>query len=256
MGRYTDGLLMDGEHVVYRTRQHPFGRLFDAKIGILAAGLGLATLIVIALSNMQAGTLRDILGWVVLVLIVAGAANIAWVYIRWYQDDYVVTNRRVLKVEGILNKKAADSGLEKINDAILEQSVFGRMFDWGDLRILTAAEEVADDYHMLHHAPTFKKTMMLAKQDIEDELARRITAPLEALNARDVEQDRKEAEARASARAAAPPTVAPPAVAPPAPAPVQKTTEEKLRELAALRDAGLITPEDYEAKKTTILATM
>jgi hypothetical protein len=29
-----------------------------------------------------------------------------------------------------------------------------------------------------------------------------------------------------------------------------------LRELAALRDAGLITPEDYEAKKTTILARM
>lgn len=249
MARYTDGLLMDGEHVIYRTRQHPFGRLFDAKIGIMAAGLGLAILIVIALSNMQSGTLRDILGWVVLVLIVAGAANIAWVYIRWYQDDYVVTNRRVLKVEGILNKKAADSGLEKINDAILEQSVFGRMFDWGNLRILTAAEEVADDYHMLHHAPTFKKTMMLAKQDIEDELARRITAPLEALNARDVEQDRKEAEAHASARAVVPPAVAPPA-------PVQKTTEEKLRELAALRDAGLISPEDYEAKKTTILATM
>jgi Short C-terminal domain len=88
--------------------------------------------------------------------------------------------------------------------------------------------------------------MMLAKQDIEDELARRITAPLEALNARDVEQDRKAAEALASARP----------VALPAPAPVQKTTEEKLRELAALRDAGLITPEDYEAKKTTILATM
>lgn len=246
MARYTDGLLMDGEHVVYRTRQHPFGRLFDAKIGILAVGLGLATLIVIALSNMQGGTLRDVLGWVVLVLIVGGAAKIAWVYLRWYQDDYVVTNRRVIKVEGILNKKAADSGLEKINDAILEQSVFGRMFDWGNLRILTAAEEVADDYHLLHHAPTFKKTMLLAKQDIEDELARRITAPLDALNARELEEDRREAQARASARP----------VVPPPPVPAQKTTEEKLRELAGLRDAGLITPEDYEAKKTTILATM
>ena len=245
MARYTDGLLMDGEHVVYRTRQHPFGRLFDAKIGILAVGLGLATLIVIALANVGGG-LGQVLGLVVLVLIVAGAANIAWVYLRWYQDDYVVTNRRVIKVEGILNKKAADSSLEKINDAILEQSVFGRMFDWGNLRILTAAEEVADDYRMLHHAPTFKKTMMLAKVDIEDELARRITAPLEALNARELEEDRREAGARASARA----------VAPPAPAPVEKTTEEKLRELAGLRDAGLISPEDYEAKKTTILATM
>ena len=255
MARYTDGLLMDGEHVVYRTRQHPFGRLLDAKFGILAVGLGVAILIIIALSGMQVGTLRDILGWAVLVLVVAGAANIVWIYVRWYQDDYVVTNRRVVKVEGILNKKAADSSLEKINDAILEQSIFGRMFDWGNLRILTAAEEVADDYHMLHHAPTFKKTMLLAKQDIEDELARRITAPLEALNARDVEQDRRDAAAEASARAVAA-LPAPVVVATPPPAPVQMTTEEKLRELASLRDAGLITPEDYEAKKTTILATM
>ena len=97
--------------------------------------------------------------------------------------------------------------------------------------------------------------MLIAKQDIEDELARRITAPLEALNARESEQDRREAEAQASARTASPPPVAPPAQVA-TQAPIQKTAEEKLRELAALRDAGLITPEDFEAKKTTILATM
>jgi len=250
MARYTDGLLMDGEHVLYRTRQHPAGRIVGAKWGILMVGIAIAVLIVDIIGRLGEPW-RGILGWITIGMLVLGAANIAWIYIRWYQDDYVITNRRIIKVEGLLNKKAADSGLEKINDAILEQSVFGRMFDWGNLRILTAAEEVADDYHMLHHAPTFKKTMLLAKQDIDDELARRITAPLEALNARETEEDRKEAEDRASARAAAAPVVVPPP-----PAPVQRTTEEKLRELAALRDAGLITPGDYEAKKTTILATM
>jgi uncharacterized membrane protein YdbT with pleckstrin-like domain len=249
MARYTDSLLMDGEHVLYRTRQHPLGRIVSARWGIVMVGIALAALIAIFIGNVT-GTARDLLGWVTLVLFVVGAVTIVWVYLHWWAEDYAVTNRRILKVEGLLNKKAADSGLEKINDAILEQSVFGRMFDWGDLRVLTAAEEVADDYHMLHHAPTFKKTMLLAKQDIEDELARRITAPLEALNAHEVEEDRKHAEALASARAAAAP------VAPPPPAPVQKTTEEKLRELAALRDAGLINAEDYEAKKTTILAVM
>jgi hypothetical protein len=40
------------------------------------------------------------------------------------------------------------------------------------------------------------------------------------------------------------------------PAPAPKTTEQRLRELAALRDAGLITPEDFEAKKAAILAAM
>jgi uncharacterized membrane protein YdbT with pleckstrin-like domain len=248
MARYTDSLLMDGEHVLYRTRQHPLGRIVAARWGIVMVGVAIAALLLIFIGNLG-GTARDVLGWVTLGLLVLGAVDIVWVYLHWWAEDYVITNRRILKVEGLFNKRAADSSLEKINDAILEQSVFGRMFDWGDLKVLTAAEENADDYHLLHHAPTFKKTMLLAKQDIEDELARRITAPLEALNARESEQDRREAEAQASARTAPPPPVVPPAS-------VQKTAEEKLRELAALRDAGLITPEDFEAKKTTILATM
>jgi uncharacterized membrane protein YdbT with pleckstrin-like domain len=248
MARYTDSLLMDGEHVLYRTRQHPFGRIVAARWGIVMVGVAIAALLVIFIGN-PGDPLRGILGWVTLALLVLGVVNIVWIYFHWWAEDYVITNRRILKVEGLFNKRAADSSLEKINDAILEQSVFGRMFDWGDLKVLTAAEENADDYHMLHHAPTFKKTMLLAKQDIEDELARRITAPLEALNARESEQDRREAEAQASARTAPPPPVVPSA-------PAQKTAEEKLRELAALRDAGLITPEDFEAKKTTILATM
>ena len=249
MARYTDSLLMDGEHVLYRTRQHPLGRIVAARWGIVMVGVAIAALLAIFIGN-PGGTARDLLGWVTLALLVVGVVDIAWIYLHWWAEDYAITNRRILKVEGLLNKRAADSGLEKINDAILEQSVFGRMFDWGDLRVLTAAKEVADDYHMLHHAPTFKKTMLLAKQDIEDGLARQIAAPLEALNAHEVEEDRRQAESLASAREVA--TAAP--AAPSAPAP--KTVEEKLRELAALRDAGLITPEDFEAKKTAILATL
>src|SRR5665811_2085975 len=176
MARYTDSLLMDGEHVVYRTRQHPLGRIAAARWGILMVGITIAALLAIVIFN-PGGTARDLLGWITLGLLVLGAANIVWVYLHWWAEDYAITNRRILKVEGLFNKRAADSGLEKINDAILEQSLLGRMFDWGHLRVLTAAEEVADDYHMLHHAPKFKKTMLLAKQDIEDELARRITAP-------------------------------------------------------------------------------
>ena len=193
MARYTASLLMDGEHVLYRTRQHPLGRIVAARWGIVMVGVAIAALLAIFIGN-PGGTARDLLGWVTLALLVVGVVDIAWIYLHWWAEDYAITNRRILKVEGLFNKRAADSGLEKINDAILEQSVFGRMFDWGDLRVLTAAKEVADDYHMLHHAPTFKKTMLLAKQDIEDGLARQIAAPLEALNAREVEEDRRQAE--------------------------------------------------------------
>jgi uncharacterized membrane protein YdbT with pleckstrin-like domain len=243
MARYTDGLLMDGEYVVYRTRQHPIARVYDARFGFLAVVLALVFL-VIAIATSASGALGQLLTWAILILLFGGAAQVAWVYYRWYQDDYCVTSRRVIKIEGVFNKKAADSSLEKINDAILVQSWLGRMLDWGDLRILTAAEEVADDYHRLHHAPAFKKAMLQQKQDIEEGLARKITAPIQALAEQDAANMRQRADDAAAARTAA-------AARPPEP-----TLEEKLRQLAALRDQGLISPEDYEAKKTALLALM
>jgi len=86
------------------------------------------------------------------------------------------------------------------------------------------------------------------QQDLEDELARRITAPLEALNAHEV------AAGPASRRR----RVGPGRCARRGPcrgAHRAPKTEEKLRELAALRDAGSYR-RDFEAKKTAILATM
>ncbi len=239
---YADSLLAEGEHVVYRTRQHPLGRLVASRWGIVLAGIGLALLVVLAFFGIGAGLFRDLLGWATLACLLVGAALIAWNYVAWYQEDYVITNRRVMKVGGILNKKSMDSSLEKINDAILEQSLFGRMFDWGNLRILTAAEEIADDFHMLHHAPEFKKVMVTTKNDLEE--------------GGDIRRARY-ADVPAAAPAPPPPpapTPVPAPVAPPPPPP--PSAEEKLRSLAKLRDDGLITPEDYEAKKADLLDQM
>lgn len=49
-------------------------------------------------------------------------------------------------------------------------------------------------------------------------------------------------------------TPAPPPPIPPAAAPEESTAAARLRELARLRDAGLITSADYEAKKEELLA--
>ena len=84
-----------------------------------------------------------------LVLLVIGVVILVYRWWQWSNQDYVITNRRLLKVTGILNKHSADSSLEKINDAILDQPVLGRMLNYGDLTILTAAEEAVDRYHML-----------------------------------------------------------------------------------------------------------
>ena len=86
MARYTESLLTEGEHVLYRTRQHPIGRIVASKWGILMVGLAIVALLVILIGNVG-GTGRDVLGWITIALLVLGAVNIAWVYLHWWAED-------------------------------------------------------------------------------------------------------------------------------------------------------------------------
>src|SRR4029079_19021229 len=112
-------------------------------------------------------------------LIVGGLVWFGWQILRWQNEEVVVTTRRVLQVEGVLNKRTVGHYLEKINDAILSESVFGRIFGFGDLEILTASEEGISRLRMLRQADDFKRAMLDAKHDLELELsgARPMTAP-------------------------------------------------------------------------------
>jgi len=56
----------------------------------------------------------------------------------------------------------------------------GRIFGYGDLNILTAAEEDVDQYHMLDHPGEFKKVMLDRKHELETDFVRMPTPPLRA----------------------------------------------------------------------------
>lgn len=85
----------------------------------------------------------------------------------WWNRQYVITNRRVIQVVGTLNKRVTDSSLEKVNDVKMVQSFFGRIFDFGDLEILTASEAGIDKLAWLADPIRFKTTMLDAKERME-----------------------------------------------------------------------------------------
>jgi len=150
MTRYAYSLLTEGEQVVYRTRQHWLSLIIRCRsaLGILI----LAVIILIALAFIKANGLLQSGGVsLVAILVIVGVVIFIYRWWQWSNQDYVITNRRLLKVTGIFSKHSADSSLEKINDAVLDQPVLGRMLDYGDLSILTAAEEAVDIYHMLNN---------------------------------------------------------------------------------------------------------
>lgn len=237
MTRYADRLLADGEHVALRGRQHLLATLIEGRV---PWALFVLSLVLVFLDfQLEPSFGRDLFGILGLVLLLVSLAWLAFVYLGWYSEDYLVTNRRVIKVEGIVGKRAADSSLEKINDAVLTQSLFGRMFGYGDLDIMTAAEESVDRYRMLAQAQTFKRAMLDEKHKLEQEAFQIPAPPL---------------------RAAPPPPEPVPAPAPAAaPAPRQMSSDEitgALGQLADLRDRGAISPEDYEAKKQELLGRL
>ena len=221
MARYADTLLADGERIALRTRQHWLATIIDGRV---PWAIALASLVVLWLTlGLEAGGVRDILGWLVVAGLVVSLGWLVKVYWAWYAQDYIVTNRRVLKVEGIVNKRSADSSLEKINDAVLEQSLFGRIFGFGDLDILTAADVAIDRYRMLTAAPAFKKEMLDQKHALELDLMR---APSPAL------------------RVAAPRSMS------------SDEVTKALGDLADLRDRGALSADEYEAKKRELLGRL
>jgi hypothetical protein len=235
MARYADSLLADGESIQFRTRQHWLAPIIDGRYPWL---IFIVSLAVLFLSTNLDGGIRSIAGYVVLAGLVVSVAWLAKVYWNWLSEDYLVTNRRVLKVEGIINKRSADSSLEKINDAVLEQNLIARIFNYGDLDILTAADIAVDRYRMLNRAPQFKRMMLNEKHELEGEFGRPFPAP--------------------PLRTGAPvPTTPPPAAA--AAAPRQMSADEVTRALASLadlRDRGAISPEEFEAKKADLLGRL
>ncbi|HEV8489443.1 MAG TPA: PH domain-containing protein [Candidatus Limnocylindrales bacterium] len=232
MTRYADSLLSEGEEVALRTRQHPLATIIEARWPWL---LFIGSFVLLILSQgMADGQLRTVVGYLVLAGFVISLLWLGKIYWSWLSQDYMITNRRVIKVEGIINKRSADSSLEKINDAVLTQDLWGRLFNYGDLDILTAADVAIDQYRMLNKAPLFKREMLNQKHDLEGEFSR----PLPAPPLRGV-------------------TMPPPAA--PAPPPREMNADEVTRALAGLadlRDRGAISPEEFEAKKAQLLARL
>jgi hypothetical protein len=249
---YMEGLLADGERIERRAHQHWFVMVANERFGVGAVVLAIVLFVLRIITNGGSadgfvGTLWSVLGWVTLALLVVGLAWLVWGWLRFQNEEYVITSRRIIHAEGVINKQASDSSLEKINDAILKESLLGRMFGFGDLEVLTASETGIEKLHMLRNAKDFKKAMLDAKHELEIDLVRPTMPPL-----------------RSDAPAPAPAPVAAPAPAPaPAPAAVADDPRmsgddvaEAVQRLAELRDKGLVTPEEFEAKKQELLGRL
>jgi hypothetical protein len=273
--RYADTLLTDGEVIMLRRRQHWLALLVEGRAAVALWLIAIALLAAVWFFDLQ-GQPAQWVGVAALTSLVIGAVLFGIRYWQWWAQDFIVTNRRLLKVTGVFNKRSSSSALEKINDAILDHNLVGRIMNFGDIDILTASGELAVDYfRMLNGAKEFKRVLTNQKHALEMEYRwdQTPSPPMRAsMNIIGEPANPPPAEPAPRALEPAPepepePEPQPPAqpelpaepapVTEPAPAaePADKSLEitRTLARLADLRDQGAISAEEYEAKKDELL---
>lgn len=228
---YIDDLLGRGEHILYVGRQHTFVLISN----ILAELLLIALLIAAGVFSQRAFENRFINDLPVGRMVLIGCGVISLIvlvsaffdYLRWNNEEYVVTDQRVIHLRGIFSKEVIDSSLDKINDIEMRQSWLGRIFDFGDIEILTASDVGVNAMRKIGHPLDFKRAMLEAKQEHSRGFGY------------------LDPQALAAYTQAATPAPA---------ANAGSEIEQTLRKLADLRDQGLLSQAEFEAKKRELLS--
>jgi uncharacterized membrane protein YdbT with pleckstrin-like domain len=223
---YVDTLLTSGETILYRTKKHWIAPVLATIPGALLTLAGLALLI--GQFWLGEGWFGTGVLWVGLAVLVVGIAFLTWSFMHWLAQEYVVTDQKVIKAEGWLRKKSEGASLEKINEIEMEQPMLGRLLNFGTLKIRTASDEADLRYWMMRSPAEFRKQILEAKQRLERADAIYIADAVHTAAAGPAPED--------------------------APDPAQ--IPDLIQKLAALRDAGAITPAEFDAKKAELLRRM
>ncbi|MBA3277891.1 MAG: PH domain-containing protein [Geodermatophilaceae bacterium] len=80
---------------------------------------------------------------IVLLVMVGVLVYLTWEITQWWLDHFIVTNRRVLLVSGVLTKRTAIMPLMKVTDLTFEQSPMGRMLQYGTFVFESAGQDQA-----------------------------------------------------------------------------------------------------------------
>jgi uncharacterized membrane protein YdbT with pleckstrin-like domain len=163
MTGYIESLLGEREKIILTARQHWFILLSVIAFEIVII------LIIIALTIIAGTYLPEFalfIGAAGTILLLLPLATMSRDILDWMNRQYIVSNRRVIQISGILNKNVTDSSLEKVTDVKMEQSAFGRLFDYGDIEILTASEFGANLFRRIEEPIRFKTAMLDAKESL------------------------------------------------------------------------------------------
>ena len=214
---YPRRLLNEGEEIALDLRPHWWFFVKNIFYGIALF------IVLILLFGYTHGTVRSwsLVPWALVALVWAG-----WLvtrYLNWNFTHFVVTTNRVIYRTGVFAKHGVEIPLERINNINFHQGIIERLVGAGDLDIESAGKEGQSHFSDIWHP-----------DGVQQEIYHQMEARTE----------------RQKGTTSAPPQAAT------APSAGAASVPEQLSQLAELRDRGVITSAEFEAKKAQLLDRM
>jgi len=157
--------------------------------------------------------------------LVGAGVTIVW-FIYWILDRntnlWAVTNLRVIDEYGVFTNNSKETPLDKINNVSYRQPLLGRVFNYGDVQIQSAAESGSTTHKMVERPKDLKDTITQYQERYKQE------------------QIREQAQSLANAVGGQKPSVG-------------IDVSEELTKLHDLKEKGIITEEDFQKGKDKIL---
>jgi uncharacterized membrane protein YdbT with pleckstrin-like domain len=91
------------------------------------------------------GTLGLVLEWAALVLGIVALLMIFWEWFTWWTTEIAVTNRRVIYKKGFIRRKTNEMNIDKVESVQVDQSIPGRLLDYGTVLITGTGESRFDE---------------------------------------------------------------------------------------------------------------
>ncbi len=132
MSSYVDGVLISDEHVMYRAR--------------------------ISLWSLW---LPILLGVITLPLFGVGLLFWLWAWITYATTELAITNKRVIAKSGLIQRRTIEMFLEKIESIQVDQSVLGRLFDFGSV-IISGTGVHSAPFRNISDPLALRKSFMMA----------------------------------------------------------------------------------------------
>jgi uncharacterized membrane protein YdbT with pleckstrin-like domain len=159
------------------------------------------------------------------IIMFVAAGWVALRYVQWTNTHFVLTTDRLIYRSGVITRSGVEIPLERVNTIFFSQGIFERLLGLGDLEIESASQDGAQRFNDIRHPSKVQNEIYVQMENNENRKFDRISAPN-------------------------------PANPPGAPAAAAPSIHEQINQLAALRDQGHLTEEEFQAKKTELLGRM